>query len=140
VCARGSFVADVQAVELVQPGEGALDDPAEAAESGAVLGLAPRDQRFDAERSQLATVEVMVVAAICDQLLWPALRPARPAAHRRDRLDQQEQLGAFVAVRAGDGPGERDPAAVGQQVVLRAAAAPVDRARTRRGAPFFAWM
>jgi hypothetical protein len=70
----------------------------------------------------------------------PPLRSARPAAHGRDRLDQQEQLGAFVAVRAGDGPGERDPAAVGQQVVLRAAAAPVDRARTRRGAPFFAWM
>jgi hypothetical protein len=69
-----------------------------------------------------------------------ALRSARPAAHRWDRLDQQEQLGAFVAVRAGDAPGERDPAAVGQQVVLRAAAAPVDRARTRRGAPFFAWM
>jgi hypothetical protein len=82
VRARGSFVADVQTVELVQPGEGALDDAAEAAESGAVLGLATRDQRFDAERSQLATVEVMVVAAIGDQLPRPSLRPARTCPAR----------------------------------------------------------
>ena len=140
MCARGSFVADVQTVELVQPSEGAFDDPAQAAESGAVLGLSTRDQRLDAKRSQLAAVEVMVVAAVSDQPLRPPPRPARPAPHGRDRLQQQEQLRAFVAVRAGDRPGERDPAAVGQQVVLRTAAASVDRARAGRGAPFFAWM
>lgn len=38
-----AVVADEQLFELVQPGEGALDDPAVAAEAGAVLGLAPCD-------------------------------------------------------------------------------------------------
>jgi len=140
VCARCSFIADVETVELVQPGEGALDDPAHAAEARAMRGLSTSDQRLDAERSQLATVEVVVVAAIGNQLFRPPLRPARLAPHGRDRLQEQEKLGAVVTVRAGYGPGQRDPAAVGQQVVLRAATAPVDWARPRRGAPFFDWM
>ena len=105
-----------------------------------MLGLPACDQRFDAERSQLAPVQLVVVATICDQPLRPSLRPARPAAYGRDRLQQQKQLSAFVAIRAGYRPGEREPAAVGQEVVLRTAATPVDGARTGRGAPFFAWM
>jgi hypothetical protein len=35
-----AVVPDEQGLELVQPGEGALDDPAVAAQPGAVLGLA----------------------------------------------------------------------------------------------------
>ena len=42
-----AVVADEQPFELVEPGEGALDDPAVAAETGAVLGLAVGDLRFD---------------------------------------------------------------------------------------------
>jgi hypothetical protein len=38
-----AVVADEQSFELVEPGEGALDHPAVAAESGAMLGLAPSD-------------------------------------------------------------------------------------------------
>ena len=35
--------ADEQSAAVVEPGEGALDDPAVATDSGAVLGLAARD-------------------------------------------------------------------------------------------------
>ena len=49
---------------LVQPGEGALDDPAVAAEPGAVLGLAAGDHRFDAALPDQAAVLVVVVAAV----------------------------------------------------------------------------
>ena len=38
-----AVVADEQSLELMQPGEAALDDPAGAAEPGAVLGLAAGD-------------------------------------------------------------------------------------------------
>ena len=38
-----AVVADEQPFELVEPGEGALDDPAVAADAGAVFGLAARD-------------------------------------------------------------------------------------------------
>jgi hypothetical protein len=34
-----AFVANEQALEVVQPGEGALDNPAVAAEAGAMVGL-----------------------------------------------------------------------------------------------------
>jgi hypothetical protein len=47
-------VADEQSFELVQPGEGALDDPAVAAEAGAVLGVAACDLGFDAALAELA--------------------------------------------------------------------------------------
>jgi hypothetical protein len=42
-----AVVTDEQSLELVEPGEGALDDPAGAAEAGAVLGVAARDLRGD---------------------------------------------------------------------------------------------
>ena len=42
-----AVVADEEAFEVVQPGEGALDDPAVAAETRAVRCLAPRDLRGD---------------------------------------------------------------------------------------------
>ena len=35
--------ADQEAAAVVQPGEGSFDDPAVAAEAGAVLGLGERD-------------------------------------------------------------------------------------------------
>jgi hypothetical protein len=43
-----AVVADEQPFELVQPGERALDNPAGAAEPGAVFGLAASDLGFDA--------------------------------------------------------------------------------------------
>src|SRR6266487_4736475 len=104
-----------------------------------MLGLAAGDQRCDAERAYLPTVDLMVVAAVGDQPLRPASWSTRPAADRWDRLQQEQQLRAVVAVGPGDRPGERQPATVGQEVVLRTAAAPVDRARAGQGAPFFAW-
>jgi hypothetical protein len=43
-----AFVAGSEAAEVVQPGEGSFDDPADFAEAGAVLGGAAGDERFDA--------------------------------------------------------------------------------------------
>ena len=55
----------------------------------------------------------------------------------RYRIDRDE-LGDVVAVAAADCPGERDSARVDQEVVLGAVSGSVNRARARRGAPFFA--
>ena len=46
-----AVVANEQPLEVMQPGEGALDDPADAAESGAVLCLPASDLRGDAASS-----------------------------------------------------------------------------------------
>ncbi len=85
-----AVVADEQALEVVQPGEGAFDDPAVAAETGAVLGLAARDLRCDPALLQLAPVLVVVVAAIGADTVWPLPRPANLSAYRRDPLDERD--------------------------------------------------
>jgi hypothetical protein len=122
----------------VEPGEGALDDPAVAAESRAVLGLAAGDLWFDAALPELATVAVVVVAAVGGDAVGPSPPPADLAAHRRDAIDERDQLGDVVAVAARERPGERDAGRVDQEVVLRPVSGSINRARARLGAPFFA--
>ena len=132
--------ADEESAAVVEPGEGTFDDPAVAAEPGSVFGLAARDDRSDAALPDEAAVLVVVVAAIGDQRPWPAPRASDSAADGRHPVEQVEQLGDVVAVAAGERPGERDPAAVYEQVVLAACSAAIDGAGTRFRAPFFAWM
>ena len=133
-----AFVADEEPLELVQPGEAALDDPAVAAEAGAVLGLAAGDLGFDPALPEQAAVLVMVVAAVGAQTLRPLTRPADEASNRRHRVEQRDQLGDVVAVPAGKREGEREPGRIDEEVVLGAGSASVHRARARFGAPFFA--
>ena len=133
-----AVVEDEQPFEFVQPGEGALNDPAGAAESGAVCGLAARDLRFDPALAECALVGGVVVPAVGSDAFGTLSWPADAAAHRRHRIDERDQLGNVVAVAARNPPGERDPGRVDQEVVLGAASGPVNRARARLGAPFFA--
>ena len=53
-----AFVADEEPFEVVEVGEGALDDPADASETGAVLALAASDDRRDPQLAQLVSVAV----------------------------------------------------------------------------------
>jgi hypothetical protein len=133
-----AVVADEQPLEVVQPGEGALDHPADASEPGAVLGLAARDLGCDPAPAELASVAVVVVAAIGGETLRSSARTAHRAADGRHPLEQRHELGDVVAVAAGDTPGERDPGRVYEQVMLGASSGSINRARARRGAPFFA--
>ena len=135
---RAAFVADEQPLELVEMGEGALDDPAVAAESGAVLGLSARDQRQDAALADEAPVFVVVVTAVGDHRVRSPPRSATQTRDRRDSVKLRDQLRDVVAVAARERPRERDPAAVYEEMVLAARPAAIDRAGTRFGAPFFA--
>ena len=101
-------------------------------------GLAAGDDRFDAALPEQAAVLVVVVAAVGDQRPGSASWPADTAAHGRHTVEQLEQLGDVVAIAAGKRPGQRDAAAVYEQVVLAARSAALDGAGTRLGAPFFA--
>jgi hypothetical protein len=133
-----AVVADEQPLELVQPGEGALDDPAVAAKAGAVLGLAARDLRSDATSAELAAAAAVVVGTVGSDACGPSSRSADLAAYRRDAIDERDQLGAVVAVAARELPRERDPGRVDKEVVLGAVSGSINRARARRAAPFFA--
>jgi hypothetical protein len=80
----------------------------------------------------------VVVAAIGKQRLRPTTRSSRSTAHRWDAIEQLEQLGDVVAVGGGERPGQWQPAAVYEEVMLAAPAAAIDRAGTGLRAPFFA--
>ena len=131
-------VADEQAFELVQPSEGAFDNPAVAAKPGTVLGLAARDLRCDAALAELAAATVVVVAAVGADTVGSPARPADLAAHRWDAVEERDQLGAVVAVATRELPGERDPRRVDEEMMLGAVSGSINRARARFGAPFFA--
>jgi hypothetical protein len=104
--------ADEQSVAVVEPGEGALNDPAVAAEPGAVLRLAASDDRLDAALADEAAVLVVVVATVGEQRPRSAPWAADAAADGRDAVEQFEQLRDVVAVTAGERPGKRRAAAV----------------------------
>ena len=78
-----TVVADEQPLEVVQPGEGALNDPAHAPEPGAVSCLAVGDEGSDAPFADEAAVRVVVVAAIGDEGSGAEAGPADGAAHGR---------------------------------------------------------
>jgi hypothetical protein len=80
----------------------------------------------------------VVVAAVGGDPVGASARPANLAAHGWYPLDKRDELGDVVAVAAGDRPRERDPGRVYKQVMLRAVSGSINRARARRGAPFFA--
>ena len=92
------FVADAQASVLVEPGDRALDDPALLAEAGSVRLFGSRDGCADAAGAQLLAVAAGVVGTVAEQAAWPAAGTAALAAHRRDRVDERQQLEDVVVV------------------------------------------
>jgi hypothetical protein len=103
-----------------------------------VLGLAARDLRSDGTLPELAAASVVVVATVGAETIGSAPWPPDLAPDRRDTVEERNQLGAVMAVAAGEHPGERDPGRVYEKVMLRAVSGSINRARARLGAPFFA--
>ena len=133
-----AFVADEQPFELVQVREGALDNPTESAEAGAMLGAAASDHRRDPAGANEPAVLVVVVATVTDYLVGAPSRPPDKTADRGHAVEQRDQLRDVVAVAARECEGERDPGRIDEEMVLRSGSAPVNRARARFGAPFSA--
>ena len=133
-----AVVADEQAFEVVEPGEGALDDPSDAAEACAVRCVAVGDHRGDPALAEQAAVLVVVVAAVAEHPRGAPAWSSSPSLDGRDAIEQRDQLGDIVAVAAGGRERERDPRAVDEEVMLGTGSAAVNRARARFGAPFFA--
>jgi hypothetical protein len=133
-----AVVADEQSLELMQPGEGALDHPAVVPDAGAVFGLAACDLGGDPALAELAPLWLVVVGAVGRDPLGTSTRPADAATHRRDAIDERDQLGDVVSVAARECPRERDARRVDEEMVLGAVSGSINRARARRGAPFFA--
>jgi hypothetical protein len=130
-----ALVAGAEAAEVVKPGEAALDHPAFLAEARIVIGLAACDDRLHPSLSQLATVPVVVIAAIGEQAIRSPAGPTDLAGHRSHRIHQGQQLGDVVAVATGQGDRQRHAGGIGDQVVPGAGAGTVDRRRPCQAPP-----
>lgn len=116
-----------QTLELVQPSEGPLDDPADLAEPGAMRGASAGNHRGDPLFAKQVSVLVVVVASVGEQPAGPIPRPAPPASNTGDRLDERHQLSDVVAVSADQRHRKRGSVPVDDHMVLAAGAAAIDR-------------
>ncbi len=101
-----------------------------------MLALAACDARLHAALPDEPSVLVVVVAAVGEQSIGSPSRPAGASTDRRHPIEQIDKLGDVVAVGGGQRPGERQPAAIYEEMVLAAAPTPIDRAGTRFRAPY----
>lgn len=133
-----SFIADDETLHLIQPGEGALHHPAVPAQP--LTGVDPRacDSALDAACSQDCLVPARTVALVGVQFRRPAARPAYPAPHRGDGVEQYLQKPRLVAVCRRDQRTERDAVGVDHKMALRARFAAIRWIRAGLGSPFFA--
>src|SRR4051812_37320387 len=128
-----AFPADAQTSHAVVPGDCALDDPPDHAESGAVIRSALGDLWVDALGLELVSVCGGVVGAVGVQRAGPVAGASSLASHWRYRIDQREELGDVIDVAAGQARRQWDAAALGDHVVFGARSGAVDRARAAFG-------
>jgi hypothetical protein len=110
--------AQAQAPQEVQPGEGALDDPAEPAEARAVVGSASRDDRHS--RVRWTNGRQLISGATGAHLCV--------AARRRDGASST-LLGSAALLRAGWAAASHEPPTTSSRPAI-AAAVSVSSSRT----------
>lgn len=124
----GSYLGTCsKALELVQPSEGALDDPADLAEPGAMYGTSAGDHRCDPLPAKQVSVLVVVVSSVGEQPAGSIPRPTTTASNARDRLDERHHLCDVVTVSAGQRHRQWGAVPVDDHMVLAAGAAAIDR-------------
>src|SRR3569833_2838646 len=120
-------VAHTQASKLMQPGEGALDDPARHAEMAAMSGTTLSKLRMDATLPQDTTIALAIISTIGLHTAGVAQGPATPSSDGRNPIEQRHELCGIVPVRARQNHIQRCPVAVDDEVVLAACLAPISR-------------
>jgi len=125
------FVADAQASELMQPGDGALDHPAEETQSTAMRCASAGQHRRDALRAQLAAVGLRIVGAIALDRLRTLPGAAHLAVDGRNGLHERDELGDVVPIGLRQSDGQGNAAAIRKEVVLAPQLPSIRRIRTR---------
>lgn len=94
-----ALIANAQAAELIEPGKGALHDPAVAAQAVAAFFAFAGDAHLDAPPVQRLATPGVIIAFVSVELLGPFARPAAPLANRVDGIQQAFKNSRIVAVR-----------------------------------------
>lgn len=114
-----TLIPHVEAPKLMEPGQGALDDPPRPAKPTAMRRAAPRQLRLDATAVEGIAMRLRIIAAVAlHEIRFPP-RTARQAAHRRHRVHQWQQLRDVIPVGGRQLRRKRNPLAVSENVMFR---------------------
>ena len=113
-----AFIANGEATKPVEPGERALDDPAEHAKAAAVGRAATAEDRNNAAGGEAITMWLRIVATVALQDVGPSARPPAASANGGQVRDQGVEVGDVVDVRGRDMRHQRHPARIGHDVVF----------------------
>jgi len=133
-----AFIADAQATKLMKPANRALHYPAVAPQLLSTFDPTSRDPGHDPALSQQATVPLGIIGFVGVQLLRTTARSPLMLPDGHHRIDQADQLGAFMDVRRRRENRQRMPLPIHQNVIFRAWLAPIRRVLAGLGAPFLA--
>lgn len=133
-----AFVADAQPAAAMQPGQGALHDPAMPTEALARFDPAASNAWADAALPRRPAAAGKVVTFVRVQFRWPAPGCAAPLANRWHRVQQRGEAQRVVRVGRTEERGARKPAAFHKDVMLRAEFAAVGGICSRLPPPFCA--
>ncbi len=112
--------ANAKTTEVVKPRTSTFDNPAEFAQTTAVLCPAPGNHRLDASLAKFLAMRLGVVATICIDNLGFLKRPATYAANRWNGVNQRQQLSDVVAIRARQDRADGNAIGIDEDVVLGA--------------------
>ena len=133
-----AFVADDEAAEAVEPGDGTLDDPSVSPEFLAALDAAPCDAGGDTSISYGGAAAWKVVSLVGMKLVRPAARGPALLAHGCQRIEQRLKGFAVVKVGAGQEESEGQSVAIDENVAFGAGFPAINRVWPGFLAPFFA--
>jgi hypothetical protein len=135
-----TFKANAKTTKVMEPCVSTLDHPSKFAETATVFGPALCEHRLDAAFAQFPAMWFGVVAAIGVNNFGLLKRPATCTADRLNGIDERQQLGNVVAVRAGQDGTDGDAIRIDKDVMLgtgsrairgvRASFSPAPTART----------
>ncbi len=110
--------ANTKTTEALKPRMSTFDNPSEFAQTTSVLGPALGNHRVDAALAKLLAMRLGVIATVCVDDFGLLKRSATYAAYRWNGVNEWQQLGDVVAIRACQDRADRNAGGVYQNVVL----------------------
>ena len=115
---RPALESDSQPAKLMQPRDGSFHDPAGYAQSAAVFGATPSDLSANTLLCQSLAMRVGIVGSISLHQVRFALGRSDLACHRRNVLDQGQQLGDIMVIGGCENGSQRNTLRIREEVVF----------------------
>ena len=135
-----TLIANGQAAELPEPGQGPFDHPAVPSQPLARVDPFARNAHLDVAAGQGSSAAPDVVGLVGMELGGSFAGSSPWSLDRRDGIEEGLEDRAVMGIGPGQAPGEGYPSAVRNNMALRARFAAVRRVRTGGGAPLLAGM